>query len=98
MVNTRQSTSMITAESYTNRAESVAAAAYDKVVDEGEFNEKATVAAYAAAMDFISPKEYRHEATQATAAPYHPGSSNGDGSPPLETDDASDSSNEVENE
>lgn len=55
MVITRQYTSMNTAESYPNRANAAAAAAFDRPEAEGATIEEATAAANAAATAIVAP-------------------------------------------
>lgn len=98
MVNTRQSTSMSTAESYANRAEASAAAAVDKAMSEGGSTEEATVAAHNTCTAFVSPIAAHPAITQTTVALEYPRSSNEDGPPPLEPGSTPNEYCDIENE
>lgn len=98
MINTRQSKSMSTAESYYNRAESATAAAYDKTKADKATAEEATVAAHAAATALVFPIASHHEAAPAPAAPDYPRSSDKNGQPNLKPDATPDNDNQVEHE
>lgn len=64
MVNTRQSTSLITAESYANRAEAAAETAFDRAEEERAKIEEATAAAHAVATPIVAPIAPNHGKTK----------------------------------